>query len=122
MSAPATAVCRYCGKRHTLARHSNRYQRAGRPTIKTTRFCSSKCRQAAYRARSATTPLRAVTCPSETIDNNGEFRPVLTTDHALLRHIVQTEVFAPFKWEDRVSSGGVPIKVSRLAKPALVRR
>jgi hypothetical protein len=118
----ATAVCRHCGERYALARHSNRFQRANGPTVKTTRFCSPKCRQAAYRARAGSNTHRAVTRSSEPIDNVVEFRPVLTTDPALMRHIVETEVFAPFKWEDGVSSDGVPIQVSRLRKSVLVRR
>jgi hypothetical protein len=118
----ATAVCRQCGERYTLARHSNRYQRVDGPTVKSARFCSPKCRQGAYRKRVATTPLRAVTSPSEPIDNVVKFGPVLTTESTLMRHIVETEVFAPFRWGDRVSSGGVPIQVARLGKSALVRR
>ena len=45
-----------------------------------------------------------------------------------MRHIanfadlVETEVFGPHRWEDRVSSGGVPIQVAQLRKSVLVRR
>jgi hypothetical protein len=117
----ATAICRHCGQRYTLARHSNRYQRAGGATIKTTRYCTQKCRQAAYRARAGTYTHRAVTSRSEPIDNVVEFGTVLTTDHTLMRNIIETEVFAPFRWEDRVSSDGVPIQVSRLGKSVLLR-
>jgi hypothetical protein len=48
--------------------------------------------------------------------------PIFEGLRASWADIVQIEVFAPFRWEDRVSSGGVPIQVSRLRKSVLVRR
>src|SRR5262245_3376954 len=36
--------------------------------------------------------------------------------------VIETEMFGPHCWEERVSSGGVPIKVARLRPSALLRR
>ena len=38
-----------------------------------------------------------------------------------LRRVRDAELFTRFAWEDRISSGGVPIQVSRLGKSSLVR-
>jgi hypothetical protein len=122
----STAVCRNCGDRFPISRHSNRYGSASRSRIKSSRFCSAKCKQAAYRSRnteranngisdaSATTLLRAVTQPLQTIENTAEIRASKT--------VLGQEIYARHGWEDRVSSGGVAIKVAQLGRPVLVRR
>jgi hypothetical protein len=92
------------------------------------RFCSPGCKQAAWRSRNAkravsgaggTHTHAAVTRPSEPIDNIAEFRTEKTTEPRL-SDLIEIEVFAPHRWEDRISSDGVPIKVARL-QSVLVR-
>jgi hypothetical protein len=51
MTEPATAVCRHCAQRFNRQRHTNRHQRAGGILIASMAYCSSACRQAAYRVR-----------------------------------------------------------------------
>ena len=50
-SAPATAVCPVCNKRFERGRHRNQYHRAGASIIESSRYCSPKCRQSAWRTR-----------------------------------------------------------------------
>jgi hypothetical protein len=50
-SAPATAVCPVCNKRFGRGRHRNQYHRAGASVIESSRYCSPKCRQSAWRTR-----------------------------------------------------------------------
>jgi hypothetical protein len=38
------------------------------------------------------------------------------------QRLLEIEVFAPHCWEDRISSGGVPIQVAQLRPSALLRR
>ena len=51
-----TTVCAYCGQRFIPSAHSNQHRRTGSNPIRTSRFCSSAHRQAAYRARRPGTP------------------------------------------------------------------
>jgi hypothetical protein len=48
-SAPATAVCPVCSKRFERGRHRNQFHRAGARVIESSRYCSPKCRQSAWR-------------------------------------------------------------------------
>jgi hypothetical protein len=50
-SAPATAVCPVCNKRFERGRHRNQFHRAGARVIESSRYCSPKCRQSAWRKR-----------------------------------------------------------------------
>jgi hypothetical protein len=50
-SAPATAVCPVCNKRFERGRHRNQLHRAGARVIERSRYCSSRCRQSAWRTR-----------------------------------------------------------------------
>jgi hypothetical protein len=50
-SPPATAVCPVCDKRFERGRHRNQFHRAGARIIESSRYCSSKCRQSAWRTR-----------------------------------------------------------------------
>src|SRR5262249_52454170 len=50
-SAPATAVCPVCNKRFERGRHRNQFHRAGARVIESSRYCSPKCRQSAWRTR-----------------------------------------------------------------------
>jgi len=127
MRESLTAVCRHCEKSFQLSIHSNRFHRKSRP-VKATRFCSPACKQAAYRARAVTRNAkkpaegtngrRAVTRSSAPIDNTAEFSTQKTT----LSLLWDTELWSRFPWEERISSDGVPIKVSRLASSILVRK
>jgi hypothetical protein len=118
-----TAFCRACNKRFHLSQYSNRFRRASATPIKNSRFCSPRCRQAAYRARAVTSDaealplgtdtLRAVTRPLHTIENIKGIRASKT--------VLGVAIYAPHNWEDRTSSGGVPTKVARLGRSALVR-
>jgi hypothetical protein len=115
-----TAVCRECKKRFPLPQNSNQHHRGGSPR-KSMRFCSSACKQSAYRKRStdrsksvpATTPHAAVTRHSQIIENIEGIRASKT--------VCDVEIYAPHHWEDRVSSDGVPILVSQLRQSVLVR-
>jgi hypothetical protein len=116
-----TALCRECNKRFPLSRHSNRFGRAG-SIVRNSRFCTPACRQAAYRKRngpegkkpaSGTTPLRAVTRESQAIEKTRGIRAPKTA--------LEIEIWGQHRWEDRISSGGVPIQVGRLRQSALVR-
>jgi hypothetical protein len=46
-------VCAYCNKRFTAPAHSGRYRQTSARRIKSARYCSRACRQAAYVARRA---------------------------------------------------------------------
>jgi hypothetical protein len=46
-------VCGNCGERFTAPAHSGRYRQTSEHRIKSARFCSPACRQAAYVARRA---------------------------------------------------------------------
>jgi hypothetical protein len=50
-SAPTTAVCPVCKKRFERGRHRNQFHRAGARVIESSRYCSPKCRQSAWRTR-----------------------------------------------------------------------
>jgi len=50
-SAPATAVCPVCNKRFERGRHRNQFHRAGARVIESSRYCSPRCRQSAWRTR-----------------------------------------------------------------------
>jgi hypothetical protein len=50
-SAPSTAVCPVCSKRFERGRHRNQFHRAGASVIESSRYCSPKCRQSAWRTR-----------------------------------------------------------------------
>jgi hypothetical protein len=50
-SAPATAVCPVCNKRFERGRHRNQFHRAEARIIESSRYCSPKCRQSAWRTR-----------------------------------------------------------------------
>jgi hypothetical protein len=52
-SSAATAVCRECRKRFLLSRRSNQHRHAGGAPHNGSRFCSARCKQAAYRKCSA---------------------------------------------------------------------
>ena len=134
MREAATDVCHHCKRRYALARHSNRHKHSGSP-IKG-RFCSPKCRQAAYRKRngiaSKTRPgtdvPRGVTPPKTHSKNINEINALKAglvapenEGSVPLRRVRDAELFTRFAWEDRISSGGVPIQVSRLGKSSLVR-
>ena len=79
-SSAATAVCRECRKRFLLSRRSNQHRHAGGVPHNGSRFCSPRCKQAAYRKRSAGRLKTAqganthatVTCRLEDIENVGE--------------------------------------------------
>jgi hypothetical protein len=116
-----TAVCRQCNKRFQLSRYSNRFRRAGSTTIKSTRFCGPACRQAAWRKRNAERPKsspgtsthRAVTRDSQIVENAKKIRASKT--------VLDAEIYARHRWEDRVNSSGVPIQVAQLHQSTLVR-
>ena len=48
-----SVVCANCGARFTAPTHSGRYRQTSERRIKSTRYCSRACRQAAYVARRA---------------------------------------------------------------------
>jgi hypothetical protein len=48
-----TGVCAHCGRRFTAPTHSGRYRQTSERRIKSARYCSHACRQAAYVARRA---------------------------------------------------------------------
>jgi hypothetical protein len=85
-----TAVCRECKKRFPLGRRANQHRRANGSLNKTRRFCSSACKQAAYRRRSrnadrpkmvpGTNAHAAVTRPLEHIETVGKIRTEKTTE------------------------------------------
>jgi hypothetical protein len=137
MRIAATDECHHCKQRYALSRHSNRHKHSGSP-IKG-RFCSSKCRQAAYRkrneiapqARSGTDGPRCVTTSSAPEIHSEKINEINAPEAGLvapekdgsvpLRRVRGVELFSRFAWEDRISSGGVPIRVSRLGRSSLVR-
>jgi hypothetical protein len=134
MREAATDVCHHCKRRYSLSRHSNRHKHSGSP-IKG-RFCSPKCRQAAYRKRKGiasknwpgTNVPRGVTPPKNHSENINEIKALKAglvapknEGSVPLRRVHGVELFSRFAWEDRISSGGVPIQVSRLGKSSLVR-
>lgn len=134
MRKAATDVCHHCGRRYALSRHSNRHKHSGSP-IKG-RFCSPKCRQAAYRKRNGiasktrpgTNVPRGVTTSKTHSENINEIKALKAglvapenEGSVPLRRVRDAELLSRFVWEDRISSGGVPIQVSRLAKSSLVR-
>jgi hypothetical protein len=122
MKQDKTAVCRECKKRFALGRYSNRFRRVGSTTIKNSRFCSSACKQTAWRRRNAgqlkssagTASHRAVTRESQIIENIKKIRALKT--------VLDAEIYGRYRWEDRVSSSGVPIQVTQLHRSGLVRR
>jgi hypothetical protein len=75
-SSAATAVCRECRKRFLLSRRSNQHRHAGGAPHNGSRFCSPRCKQAAYRKRNAgrleTDTHATVTCRLEDVENVGE--------------------------------------------------
>jgi hypothetical protein len=117
-----TAVCRECKKRFHLSRHSNRFCRASSTTIKNSRFCSAKCKQAAWRKRNVgrlkpalgINTHRAVTSYSQAIENTKGIRAPKT--------VIDAEIYARYRWEDHASPDGVRIMVAELRPSALVRR
>jgi hypothetical protein len=48
-----SVVCANCGARFTAPTHSGRYRQTSERRIKSARYCSPACRQAAYVARRA---------------------------------------------------------------------
>ena len=48
-----SVVCAHCGRRFTAPAHSGRYRQTSERRIKSARYCSRACRQAAYIARRA---------------------------------------------------------------------
>ena len=48
-----SVVCSHCGERFTAPTHSGRYRQTSERRIKSARYCSRACRQAAYVARRA---------------------------------------------------------------------
>jgi hypothetical protein len=48
-----SVVCAHCGRRFTAPAHSGRYRQTSERRIKSARYCSRACRQAAYVARRA---------------------------------------------------------------------
>jgi hypothetical protein len=46
-----TAICPTCGDRFARARYSNQHKSSRREIVPTSKYCSSACRQAAYRTR-----------------------------------------------------------------------
>jgi hypothetical protein len=133
MRVAATDECHHCKQRYALSRHSNRHKHSGSP-IKG-RFCSPKCRQAAYRKRNETRPRtdvpRCLTTSSAPEIHSEKINEIKALEAGLvapekdgsvpLRRVRGVELFSRFAWEDRISSGGVPIQVSRLGKSSLVR-
>jgi hypothetical protein len=79
-SSAATAVCRECRKRFLLSRRSNQHRHAGGAPHNGSRFCSPRCKQAAYHKRNAgrlntaqgANTHATVTCRLEDIENVGE--------------------------------------------------
>ena len=88
-SSAATAVCRECRKRFLLSRRSNQHRHAGGAPHNGSRFCSPRCKQAAYRKRNAgrlktaqgANTQATVTCPVEDIENVGEIGTKKTVLH-----------------------------------------
>ena len=74
-----TAVCRQCNKRFPLNRRTNQYRRAGGAFHTATLYCSSRCKQAAFRKRNARKAENAKNHRLEPIDNIVKFRPEKTT-------------------------------------------
>jgi hypothetical protein len=141
MSALATTtVCRECGKRFPLGRRSNRHRRAGGSPHNGARFCSSGCKQAAYRKRNAerlkvvqgTHAHTTVTRSVQNIENVEGIRtrktvrpsPKLASGGPIVgpADVLATEVFGGRIWEHAVSSGGVPLQVGRLRARSLAER
>src|SRR5262245_61781486 len=104
-----TAICRQCNKRFPLSRRSNQHHRASGSPHQATRFCGPACKQAAWRKRNAERPKSAegtnthatVTRPLQRIENIQEIRAEKT--------VLGVEMYSRHGWEDRMSSGGVPI-------------
>jgi hypothetical protein len=135
-----TTVCRECGRRFPRGRRSNRHRRASGSPHNGARFCSSGCKQAAYRKRNAerlkvvqgTDAHTTVTRSVQYIENVEGIRTRKTVRPSLKlapsgpimgpAHVLDAEVFGGRIWEHTVSSGGVPIQVGRLRARSLVER
>jgi len=50
------------------------------------------------------------------------FADGMEVEGVLARRVLDAEIYARYDWEDRVSSGGIPIRVAQLRPSALVRR
>ena len=117
-----TAVCRQCNKRFPLSRRSNQHHRASGSPHQATRFCGPACKQAAWRKRNAersksaesTNTHATVTRALQYIEKTQEIQAEKT--------VLGVEIYSRYGWEDRVSSGGVPVKVAQLRQSALVRQ
>lgn len=135
-----TTICRECHKRFPLGRRSNRHHRKGSPH-NGARFCSSGCKQAAYRKRykrnaerlksvQGINTHRTVTA-AEIFQSFQRCAEGISTVLALPKSVsrgsivgpadvLDAEVFGGRTWMPAVSSGGVPISVGRLRQRALV--
>jgi len=140
MSAPTTAACRECDKRFPLGRRSNRHRRAGGSPHNGARFCSSACKQAAYRKRNAerlkvvqgTDTHTTVTAPEISKSPQGVAGGIFTvrpSPKLVARgpivgpaRVLGAELVGGRIWEPRISSCGVPIQVGRLRARSLVER
>src|SRR5262249_4315266 len=93
------------------------------------RFCSDRCRdRGRLRMRGRTIPPESKTNasagkvahapPEKAVEINGGNGPNIRG----YGYVINAEIFAPHHWEERVSSGGVPIAVTQLRKSSLVRK
>jgi hypothetical protein len=125
-----TTVCRECRKRFPLGRRSNRHRRAGGSPHNGARFCSSGCKQAAYRKRNAeplkvvqgTNTHRTVTASEISQSLQRAAVGVFTVLGPIVGpvHVLAAEVFGGRTWEHAISSAGIAIQVSRIRPRALV--
>jgi hypothetical protein len=131
-----TAVCRECKKRFPLGRRANQHRRANGSLNKTRRFCSSACKQAAYRRRSRNAKAEkvvqginthaAVTRPLEHIETIGKIRTEKTTEpyrnraRKLDRRIVPDAVY-PGMYRIRLSDGSLSDLVNLMRAKDAVR-
>jgi hypothetical protein len=115
-----TAVCRECNKRFPLSRRSNQHRRASGSRHRASRFCSPACKQSAYRQRNANRPRKASVTAYATVTRLSQLVGNIDGSRAP-KTVLGAEIYGRYRWEDRVSAGGVPIKVARLRQSVLVR-
>jgi hypothetical protein len=109
--APATTVCPVCNKRFERGRHRNQHHRAGASVIESSRYCSPKCRQSAWRTRR---DIRNEIPSRQRRIRNTE-RKKAGAAAALQASVTQPEIFQQFQ------CSGSP-KKTRLGAPSLPPR
>lgn len=101
----ATTTCVNCGRRFLRGRYQNRFQRSGAPINATGRYCSTRCRVAAFRRRSRRGHLETLQLrkqmPSEAVPAT-EVRRTVTGDQ------YATDIVGELQTEKTVGGRSVP--------------